>query len=164
MISLGTFVWKEEMKKIEASLMRDTKEKLLVVKAGLDRSACSKQSAVICYQPTLTLILSNKKLVNLDGKQPKDWKDLSFITEICIDIIGNIKLTEKQGKRNYELGLNSTIGSWSTVSKGYYLMDEKSHVSNFTVDYTSNPRTRPERIQIEVQGSNLIVTNRHLIF
>jgi hypothetical protein len=80
MISLGTFVWKEEMKKIEASLMRDTKEKLLVVKASLDRSACSKQSAVICYQPTLTLILSNKKLVNLDGKQPKDWKDLSFIT------------------------------------------------------------------------------------
>lgn len=29
------------MKKIEASLMRDTKEKLLVVKSGLDRSACS---------------------------------------------------------------------------------------------------------------------------
>ena len=41
--------------------MRDTKEKWLVVKASLDRSSCSKQSAVFCYQPTLNLILSNKK-------------------------------------------------------------------------------------------------------
>jgi hypothetical protein len=48
--------------------MRDTKEKLLVVKASLDRSSCSKQSAVFCYQPTLNLILSNKKLIELDGK------------------------------------------------------------------------------------------------
>ncbi|XP_057368025.1 uncharacterized protein LOC130689027 [Daphnia carinata] len=126
----GTFKWKEETKTVEASLLRDTQEKLLVAKASLNRSACSKQSAALCYQPKLILILSNKKLIDLNG---------------------NIKLTEKQGKRNYEVGLNSTLGDWRTISKGYYLMDDTSHVSNLTIDYTSNPRDRPERIQIEVK-------------
>lgn len=63
---------------------------------------------------------------------------------------GEMKLTEKKGTRNYELSFNSTLGSWNTVSKGYYLVDEKSHLSNLTIDYKSNPKDRQERIQIEV--------------
>lgn len=48
--------------------MRDAKEKLLEVKAGLDSSTCSKQSGALCYQPKLTLTVSNRKLVDLGGK------------------------------------------------------------------------------------------------
>lgn len=47
--------------------MRDTKEQLLVAKANLNRSLCSKQSGALCYQPKLSLTLSNRKIVDLDG-------------------------------------------------------------------------------------------------
>ncbi len=47
--------------------MRDLKEKLLEAKAGLNRSACSKQSGALCYHPKLTLTVSNRKLVDLGG-------------------------------------------------------------------------------------------------
>lgn len=81
---------------------------------------------------------------------------------------GNVKLTEKQGKRNYEVGLNSTLGDWRTVSKGYYLMDDASHISNLTIDYTSSPRDRPERIQIEVfdyrHQPNLIISSFLILY
>jgi len=42
------------------------------------------------------------------------------------------------------------LGSWNTGTKGYYLQDEKSHISNLTVEYKTNPKDRAEKIKIEV--------------
>lgn len=57
---------------------------------------------------------------------------------------------EKKGIVKYEVGLNSTLGSLNTMSKGYYLVDEKSHLCNLSVVYTSSPKSRPETVKVEV--------------
>lgn len=129
--------------------MRDSKEQLLVAKAGLNRSSCSKQSGVLCYQPKLTLTLKDKKLIDLGGKfKPNPIMYQHFISNFSDS--GEIKLTEKKGTNKYEVSLESAVGAWKTVSKGYYLVDEKSHLCNLTVDYTFNAKDRPETVKIEV--------------
>lgn len=67
-------------------------------------------------------------------------------------ITGEVKLLEKKGTYKYEVNLNSTFSGLTTVSKGYYLMDEKSHLCNLTVDYASSPKGRRETIKVEVSS------------
>lgn len=48
------------------------------------------------------------------------------------------------------MDLNTKLGDWNTATKGYYLLDEKSHISNLTIEYKPNPKSRQEKIKFEV--------------
>jgi len=61
-----------------------------------------------------------------------------------------LKLTDKKGTLKYDVDLNTKLGDWNTATKGYYLLDEKSHISNLTIEYKPNPKSRQERIKFEV--------------
>lgn len=61
-----------------------------------------------------------------------------------------MKLTDKKGTLKYDVDLNTKLGDWNTATKGYYLLDEKSHISNLTIEYKPNLKSRSERIKFEV--------------
>ncbi len=61
-----------------------------------------------------------------------------------------MKLLEKRGIVKYDVDLQAKVGAWVTGTKGYFLLDEKSQISNLTVEYRGNPKARSEKIKIEV--------------
>ena len=50
-------------------------------------------------------------------------------------LLGQVKLTDKKDTFKYDTDLQAKIGAWSTQLKGYYLLDDKSQVSNLTIEY-----------------------------
>ena len=62
---LGTFKWYEDSKMLEASFIRDVNNKVVMVKASLDRSTRSKQQ--IAFLPKLILTYGNQNFLDLNG-------------------------------------------------------------------------------------------------
>ena len=60
-------------------------------------------------------------------------------------------MTEKKGTLKYDVDLDAKIGDWDTTTKGYYLVDDKSHVSNLTVEYKSGAAAA-DKIKFEVRA------------
>ena len=108
---------------------------------------------MFAYQPKLLLTYADRNLVDLSGTYRAQYEitnSTNFIIFFILKNEGELKLTEKKGTLKYDVDLSSKLGSWNTVTKGYYLMDDKSHISNLTVEYKSNPKNRPEKIKVEV--------------
>jgi len=61
-------------------------------------------------------------------------------------------LTEKKGSTiKYDVDINAKLGSACiTSTKGYYLQNEKSHISNLMVEYKANPKDHMEKIKNEI--------------
>lgn len=116
-----------------------------MAKGSLNQNTRAKQQV---YQPKLVLTLNNKNLVDLNGKLRITSQ--SFTSFKRFSRLGEMKLLEKKGIVKYDVDLQAKMGAWITGTKGYFLLDEKSQISNLTVEYKANPKARSEKIKIEV--------------